>query len=80
MRIEIYRTNHNTSEAQKFSKQTSYDYEHLINFTEFILHRINSKKINKTDSKLTRFIFSFCFFHERVLKFYRQQHMTKTRL
>ena len=43
-----------------------------VNFSRFNLHRIYSEKINKTDSKLTRFICSFGSSHELVLKFYRQ--------
>ena len=55
-----------------FSEQTSYDYKHIINVSEFIMQRINSEKLNKTDRNLTRFIFSFCSSHELVLNFYRQ--------
>ena len=29
-KIEFYRTNYNTYEAQHFSEQTSYDYKHTL--------------------------------------------------
>ena len=50
MKIEFYRTKHNTYEAQNFSELTSYDYEHLINFSEFIQERTNYEKIIKKTS------------------------------
>ena len=35
-KINFYRTNYSTYEAQKFSEQASHDCEHIINFSEFI--------------------------------------------
>ena len=35
-KIEFYRTNYKTYEAQNFSEHASYVYEHPINFLEFI--------------------------------------------
>ena len=48
-----------------------------INFSWFYLHRINSEKINKTDSNISRFIFNFCYRHEVVLKHHGQAYLFK---
>ena len=62
-KIELYRLKHSKTESQNLTEQTSYDYEQLIHFLEFILDRTNYEKINKTDINLTRFIFIFCSSH-----------------
>ena len=76
-KIKFYRTKHNTYEAQKFSEQTSYDYEHLKICSEFILDRTNYEKINKTYINLTRFIFSFCSNEELGLKLHGLAYLFK---
>ena len=78
--IEFYRLNQSTTEAENLIVGRHRDDLATANFSGFMLQRINSEKINKTASKLTRFIFSFCSVHELVVNFYRQQHITETRL
>ena len=39
-----------------------------VNLSRFYLQRINSEKINKTDNRLARFIFSSCSSHELRLR------------
>ena len=48
-----------------------------IKFSWFYLHRINSEKINKTDSNISRFIFNFFYRHELVLKLHGQADLFK---
>ena len=74
--IEFYRLNQSTTEAENLIVGRHRDELSTANFSGFMLQRINSEKINKTASKLKRFIFSFCSVHELVLNFYRQQHIT----
>ena len=78
--IEFYILNQSTTEAENLIVGRHRHVLATVNFSGFILERINSEEINKTASKLKRFIFNFCTVHELVLNFYRQQHITETRL
>ena len=74
--IKFYRLNQSTTEAENLIVGRHRHVLATVNFSGFILERINSEEINKTASKLKRFIFNFCSVHELVLNFYRQQHIT----
>ena len=67
--VEFYRLNQSTTEAENLTVGRHRAHLATVQFSEFIMHRINSDKINKIDSNLTRFIFSFCSIHELVLNF-----------
>ena len=71
-KIEFFRFNQSKSEARTFTRDQNRANLGTVIFSQFYLHIIYPEKINKTDSNITRFIFSFCYRHELMLKFYRQ--------
>ena len=75
-KIELYRLDQRNLEARNLTGGLNGANLTTVNFSRFNLHRIYSEKINKTDSKLTRLIFSFFSSHELVLKFYIKKHKT----
>ena len=50
--IEFYRLNQSTTEAENLIVGRHRDELSTANFSGFMLQRINSEKINKTDSNL----------------------------
>ena len=77
--IDFYRLNQSTTEAENLIVGRHRDDLATANFSGFMLQRINSEKINKTASMLTRFIFSFCSVHELVLNFLQTETYNEKR-
>ena len=48
MKIELHRTNYNSSEAQNFTEQSTHDYKHTVNFPDFFLGIKQKQKIRQT--------------------------------
>ena len=45
MKIELHRTNYNSSEAQNLTEQSTDDSKHIINFSEFSSHKTEAIKL-----------------------------------
>ena len=69
IKIELYRLYQTNLEAINLTGGRHRAKLATVNFSRFNLLIIYSEKINKTDSKLTRFICSFYSIHVQVLEF-----------
>jgi len=47
MKMELHKTNYNSSDSQNFTEKSKQDSKHIVNFLEFFRHKI--EEINSTN-------------------------------